>query len=87
MKTKKIRIDKARKGMAVTEVIFNHPQAEFPSERMPRRGSRWPTITSCEYRRRGEGGEPTHYLHLSDAPGWSYCLDPGDELVVVDEGR
>lgn len=84
MKTKPIRADQAHEGMAVAQIRTSGIDGRY---RMRKRRGQWPTITSCEYWRNGEGGKPTVYVTLSDNRNASFPLDPSDELIVADEGR
>lgn len=84
---KTIKAIEVREGQTVTGITcfyrsrwLKRPVGE--DQRIRRRRGQWPTVTDADYLEDGEGGQPTVYLTLSDAAGYSFCLNPSDEVTV-----
>lgn len=78
---------KVQKGQTVSRVVTNelsrwrkHPRTVDQDIRKTK--GHWPTVVDADYWERGEGGQPTVYLSLSDRPGWTFCLAPEDQVTV-----
>ena len=86
---REITIDaiKVQEGQTVTRVVTNEQSRwrkrpiKVDQDVRKTKGC-WPTATDAEYVERGEGGQPTVYLALSDSPGWTFCLNPDDQVTV-----
>jgi hypothetical protein len=74
IKTRTVRADQVKRGHRVSKV---------PGGRVRRRRGQWPVVTAADYAERGERGDPTVYLELSDSPGWVFPLRPGEVVEVV----
>lgn len=78
-----------RNGQTVTRIVakavtrWRKRPATIDQDVRKTRG-KWPTVTDAHYLEHGEGGQPTVYLELNDAPGWTYCLAPNDQVTVED---
>lgn len=87
MREETIDAIKVKAGQTVTCVVTNERSRwrKRPIKRdqdVRKTRGHWPTATRAEYRRDGEGGQPTVYLETSDAPGWVFCLRPDDQVTV-----
>lgn len=85
MKTKPVRAENARVGMAVVEIVVSHPSC--PPRTLRKRRGRYPTVTELDFEQHGEQGLPIVYVTLSDRPKEEYHLSPADELLILDEDR
>lgn len=68
-------------NLPARQIRKGHVYVSSPSGGPVRGGSS--VVTRTNYLEKGEGGKPTVYIETADAPGWTYCLDPNEQVTVI----